>query len=340
MISKKRGWAFPFFVGLGSLAVVYLMRDILTPFLLALVITYVFGPAVDFLSVRGLPRLASILVLYALLGLVVVAAITLILPALVVELNRLGDALPGILYQIEEMIRSVHGGLSRIEVPGTVRGVMEDTIRRFQGVMLSVVSSAIDGLLGVLSALPVLVLSPVLAFYMLKDLERLKKAFVQLVPESVRPQAVSLATEIDRVVGGFVRGQLIVALMVGIMASIGLSLLGVRFSLLLGIFAGIGELIPYFGPVIGAIPAVFFALTDSLLLAAKVVVLFAVIQQIESSIISPRIVGPRVGLHPLVVIFALLAGGKLAGFWGLLVAVPGAAVIKVILNHILRRNTD
>lgn len=340
MISRKRAWLLPFFVGLGLLSLLYLVRDILTPFLLALVITYVFGPAVDFLSLRGLPRPFSILVIYALLALVLVTVVTLILPILVVELNKLGDALPGILLQIQETVRSAHGRISRIEVPEAVRGVIEDTIRRFQGALISAVGSAIDALLGVLSGLPILVLSPVLAFYMLKDLERLKRAVAQLVPESIRPETVSLAREIDQVLGGFVRGQLIVALIVGIMASIGLSLLGVRFSLLLGIFAGVGEFIPYFGPVIGAIPAVFFSLTSSVFLAFKVIVMFIFIQQIESSVISPRIVGSRVGLHPLAVVFALLAGGKLAGFWGLLVAVPLAGVIKVLLAHLLRRNAS
>jgi len=150
----------------------------------------------------------------------------------------------------------------------------------------------------------------------------------------VRKDVLDLGRKVNHVVSGFLRGQLIVSCIVGILVASCLSLLGVKYAIIVGIFAGLADIIPYFGPLISAVPAVALALTVSPWTALWVVILLIAIQQFEGSVLSPKIVGDRVGLHPLTVIFAVLAGGELMGILGMLMAVPVAATVKVVAAHV------
>ncbi|MCL6450317.1 MAG: AI-2E family transporter [Acetobacteraceae bacterium] len=202
---------------------------------------------------------------------------------------------------------------------------------------LALAAGVVRGVPGLLSGFVALILGPVVAFYILRDLPRIRERFCALLPPRVRGEVLSLVGDVDQALGGFVRGQLLVASAVGVLAALGLSLLRVRFALVLGLLAGVTDLIPYFGPAVGALVASGVALLQSLPLALEVGALFFAIQQFESAVLSPHVVGSRVGLHPVVVIFALLVGGHFLGFWGLLLAVPVAAVARVLVYHLLRR---
>ena len=166
---------------------------------------------------------------------------------------------------------------------------------------------------------------------LLLDLKTIKACVYRVFPRDSKSEWWDLMDSLDAVLNGFVRGQVIIAVLVGLMSALALTILGVRFALILGLIAGVFELVPYFGPVLGALPAVSLALLESPLLALKVTVAFIVIQQVESAILSPKIMGDRVGLHPVAVILAVLVGGHLFGFWGIVLAVPGAALAKVLL---------
>lgn len=140
--------------------------------------------------------------------------------------------------------------------------------------------------------------------------------------------------EMDNSLGSFIRGQLLISAIVGVLIAVGLSIIGVDFALIIGLIAGIFNIVPYFGPVIGAIPAVISALLKSPLSAVYVVILFIVVNQVESSIISPNILGEHVGLHPVTVIFCIISGGYLFGILGVILAVPVTSIIKVTLRYI------
>jgi len=145
---------------------------------------------------------------------------------------------------------------------------------------------------------------------------------------------LELCSRVNKVVGRFVRGQLIVSVVVGGLVALGLSLLGVRYALFLGVLAGLFDIIPYFGPVLGAIPALVLAFLRDPLTALWTLLMFVAVQQLEGSVLSPKIVGEQVGLHPLTVIFSVLAGGELLGVTGMLLAVPAAATVKVTAGFI------
>jgi predicted PurR-regulated permease PerM len=171
---------------------------------------------------------------------------------------------------------------------------------------------------------------------MLKDVEYFKNQFILLLPKTKRMKFIVLLRDIDNVFGKYIRGQIIIASFVGVFTTVALIAIKVKYAFILGIFAGIANIIPYFGPFIGIIPTILFALLDSTGKALYAGGAFIFIQQIESGLLTPRIIGKSVGVHPVYVIMSLIAGGKLFGVIGLILAVPVLAAIKLTLRHVLR----
>jgi predicted PurR-regulated permease PerM len=325
---------------LGLLAVglfLFVVRSALPPFLYAGVITYLLAPLVEELEKRGTPRVLAILLLYAAAGGILVLLITHLVPVLVRELNAFGEKLPMYTAQVQGLVRWLQENYAHAELPASLRQVLDETISRSEQVLLSYTRSAAQLAFSLLSHALSLVIAPVLAFYMLRDLKLIKRTFAGLFQEPARTEIFSILHQIDSVLGGFVRGHLLVALIVGMLSFVGLTLLRIDFALIIGFVAGLFDIIPYFGPVIGALPAVAIALLESPLKALYVIILFLIIHQVESTIVSPKIIGQRVGLHPLVVIFALLVGGNAAGLVGLLLAVPITASAKALLFYFWKK---
>jgi predicted PurR-regulated permease PerM len=191
--------------------------------------------------------------------------------------------------------------------------------------------------LQVFHILLIMVLGPVIAFYMLVDVPHLRRVAESLIPEPSRPEVMHVAHRLNRAIGGFFRGQLVVALIVGLLCSIGLAVIGLRFWFLVGMIAGLFNIIPLIGPWIGGVPGIVIALTTgSPVKALLVVAIMAGVQQIDNHFITPQVMQRVVRLHPAAVILALLAGGSLGGLFGLLLAVPIAAALKIVLGHLWR----
>jgi predicted PurR-regulated permease PerM len=257
----------------------------------------------------------------------------LLVPVVISELNRLTEFLPGYFAQLQAMSAAFQERYSQFQLPAAVRQSLDEAILAVQGQLLGLIGSVAQGVLGVFTALFSLLLAPILSFYLLKDLDKLRAGMRRILPKRERLGALDLLAEIDAAISGFIRGQLIVAALVGLMVIVALALLKVRFAVILGIFAGITDVIPYFGPLIGAIPAVAVAAVTSPIDSLKVLAAILTIQQIESQVLSPRIIGSHVGLHPLAVVFALLTGFELFGLVGMIAAVPIAAVVRVLISR-------
>lgn len=322
---------------LGFVYFFYLVRGLLFSFVLAVIITYLLNPVVNAIDRRGASRLGAILLTYLALFFVLSGIFLYGVPRIIEQLNRLSEDIPVYTNQIHEIIQSIQGHYTSLEIPEGMRQVIDERIHWLEEHILQVVREVIEVLLGTVGYVFKILLAPVLAFYFLKDLELIKQKTILLVPESARGEIHELFKEIDKVIGSFLRGYFIVAAVVGGMTAITLALLGVDFALMLGLFAGLTELIPYFGPVIGAVPAVSLAILKSKWLAVKVALAFLIIHQLEGNIISPKIYSDKVGLHPLAVIFSLMAGGELYGLTGMLLAVPAAAVGKVVVRFLYRK---
>ena len=179
-----------------------------------------------------------------------------------------------------------------------------------------------------------LVIAPVFAFYILKEIEQIKESFIMTIPRKYRSDVLALGRDLDEIISGYLKGHLLISVIVGVLTGLGMLLIGHEFALIIGLIAGVAELVPYLGPFITAVPAVALALQTSEKTALYAVIVILVVQQLENAVISPKIFGKRIGLHPLVVIFSLLAGAEMFGFLGIILAVPVAGTIKVILRYI------
>ncbi len=315
----------------------YRVRAVLTPFLLALALSYVMNPVVTRLSRRGAPRSAGTLIVYVGVTLVIALIAAYVVPRFLAQLERLAQVVPEQAAQIQARLVSFYARFTRFNVPGPVKDAVDEAILRVQGSIAELLRRAVTGVPALVPRMTMLALVPVLAFYFTMDFPEIKMWLLSWVPRRWRSEVVGVLIEMDRALGSFIRGQLVVSAVVGVLISIGLSIIGVDFALVIGLLAGVLDIIPYFGPVIGALPAVVFALLKSPPLALYVVALFIVVNQLESGIVGPRIIGEHVGLHPVAVIFAVLAGGHLMGITGVLLAAPVAAVAKVILRYLLAR---
>ncbi|MBE0341020.1 AI-2E family transporter, partial [Paenibacillus sp. 28ISP30-2] len=190
-----------------------------------------------------------------------------------------------------------------------------------------------DNIGGMINMLFNVFIVPFLIFYILKDFDVFERAIVSYLPRSRRKAIVTVLKEIDQALGNYVRGQLLVCVIIGVMAYIGYMLIGMPYALLLAGVVAVFNIVPYLGPFLGAAPAVVMASTVSFKMVLLVVVVNTCIQVLESNVISPQVVGRTLHLHPIAIIFALLVGGEIAGITGLILAVPVMAVLKVALQH-------
>ncbi|GAB6182012.1 AI-2E family transporter [Desulfotomaculum defluvii] len=315
----------------------YLVRGLFVPFVLAILLVYLLNPLVDRMERRGSSRVVAILTLYLGVIIVITSLFMYGVPRMVNQLERLVESIPLYTDQVELMVENLQRSFADSSVPPGVQRIVEERIGWVEAELLAVVRKSIDLLMTILSNLFNIILAPVLAFYIMRDLELLKSWARSIVPKEMAADVFYLAKQIDLVFSSFIRGHLTVVVIIGVLTSLSFMLIGLEFATMLGIIAGITELIPYFGPLIGAIPAVAMALLHSKWMVIKVVLAVFFIQQIEGNVISPRILGQRVGLHPLAIIVALLAGGHLFGIGGMLLAVPMAAIFKIIVSFAWRK---
>ncbi len=331
-------WAF---VGLAiAIAIVgwvaWKVAVIFPPLILAAAIVFILNPFISMLQRRGIPRLVGVAMTY--FGFLAVAVLIglIMYPAVHDQGENLADRWPTIRMKMERWVddraESVKGTPFEFD--------RQKVTEAFSSTDVSV-RDQIDRVakvgVKVFHVLLVMVLTPIFAFYLLVDLPHLKRTADGLIPEAARPEVVVLARRMNAAVGGFFRGQLVVATIVGVMASFGLLIIGLPFWLLIGMVAGMFNMIPLVGPYIGGIPALVIALTTKEPITALwVVVIMVTVQQIDNHFISPIVMHRVVKLHPVLVMLALLLGGTLGGFFGLLVAVPTAAILKITVGHLWR----
>jgi sporulation integral membrane protein YtvI len=306
---------------------------VLLPFFLAIIIAYILNPLVEFLENRRIPRFLGILLIYAIFFSIGTAFSLTTIPTLILELQKLAEKIPEYTMHIQRYLLHLQSDYQRINLPESVRLVLDQNIVELQGSLQEWVERATGSVLGIFSHVFTILVIPLLVYYILRDMDGLKRSFVMLFPRRYRQWVAAMGSEMDRTLGAYFRGMLLICFLVGLMTYLGLLILGLDFALILGVIAGITNIIPYFGPLIGAVPAVLIALLSSPGMAFKVIIVFVIVQQIESQVIAPQILGRSLGLHPLVVIFVLIVGGKLFGLAGLIFAVPFTAILRIFLRH-------
>jgi len=322
--------------GVGALIIyfLWLVRGGLYPFIIAFLLAYLLNPAVRWLESKHLKRVWAIIVVYVILFTLVIVGGSQLLPLILRELESFGRELPMMTTKCEELVQVFQMKYQNSAVPVSLRLAIDNSLQSIQIEIQVFVARLVACILDVISHFIGIIITPVLAFYLLHDWHEIGTALLRVAPGSWRRELVLMLQDI--VFSGVIRGQLFVAFIVCILVSLGLLVLGVRYALIIGILAGMLDIIPYFGAFIGATPAVTVALLSSPWLAVKVALLFFIIHQLEGTIISPMILGEKAGLHPLIVIFFLFVGGEFAGLAGMLLGVPLAALGKVVLHHLLK----
>jgi len=317
----------------------YLLAPVLTPFAVGALLAYLGDPLADVLERRGLSRTGAVLMVFLVIFSVLLAALILLVPMLEQQIVALERKVPRYIDWIQTNL--LPALVDRLGVEQGVVGldVVKRTVmghwQQAGGMLVGVVADISKSGLAVVGWAANVVLVPVVTFYLLRDWDVLVARLHKLVPRTVEQSASRLARDCDQVLAEFFRGQLLVMAALAFIYVAGLSLVGLELALLIGLTAGLVSFVPYLGFLVGIVlagVAAFFQFQDTahLLYVAGV---FGVGQAIEGMVLTPLLVGDRIGLHPVAVIFAVLAGGQLFGFFGVLLALPAAAIIMVLLRH-------
>lgn len=317
----------------------YLLSPILSPFLFAAILAYICDPFVDKLEARRVPRSLGTLVAMVLVIGAFVLLLLIVIPLFYREAVMLYDRLPGLFTKFAERLgpwlQSNFGVEVKLDVEG-IKALLSDNQGAAQGVAGKVLSSLRIGGVALVGFVVNLLLIPVVYFYLLRDWDLIVARIDEMVPRRWHEQVGKLAREVDAVLAEFLRGQLLVMIIMAAYYTIGLWLTGLNFALPVGIITGLLVFVPYVGMLTGLILGTLAALMqfESMSGLVFVWVVFGIGQALEGMLVTPWLVGNRVGLHPVAVIFALLAFGQIFGFFGILLALPASAALLVWLRHL------
>jgi predicted PurR-regulated permease PerM len=332
-------------VGLACVWLLWELRDVLrligsilsavlTPFLISVIIAYLLNPLVHRLHRRGMPRGISILVIYILFFLLTAALLINAIPMIIDQMRELAEHLPQLLGQVDRWMDGFNEDKKRF-LPEPVRKAVDSNLGGLEARVTAMITKILEGVGNTVEVAAGLFVIPFLVFYLLKDVKVMERAVIAFFPKDSRKEIIRLLHSVDEALGNYIRGQLMVAFVVGALAYIGYLIIDMPYGLLLAMIVAITNIIPYLGPFIGAAPAIVLALIYSPMLAVKVLVLNLIIQQLEGNLISPFLISRSLKLHPMLIIFALLLGGEMFGIAGLILGIPVVAVGKVILQHLV-----
>lgn len=320
---------------------IYLLTPILSPFLVAMLLAYMGDPLVDRLERRGLSRTWGVVIVFALFSLLLLIMLLVLIPMLGRQLVHLYELAPQGLdwlqHQALPWLQAQLGlaeGFWRFD---QLKQALSEHLGKTTDILGGLLAQATASSLALLGWLGNLLLIPVVAFYLLRDWDLMLAKLRNLLPRARERLVVRLVGECHEVLGAFMRGQLLVMLALAGIYSVGLMVVGLELGLLIGLLAGLASIVPYMGFIVGFGAAVVAALFQyggfELYPLIGIAVVFGIGQLLEGMLLTPMLVGDRIGLHPVAVIFAILAGGQLFGFTGVLLALPVAAVIMVLLRH-------
>ena len=331
-----------------TLYLISVLRSILTALAVSWVLAYICDPLVDRLERRRIPRTLAVALLTVSIMLVIVLVVAVLAPTIGAELARLSNNLPNYATTLNDVLIPRLENTLNIQLPRSTDDWIRlftdnrDTINQVAAKLSSPVTNflerSVSSLLGFITGLLTLIVIPVAWFYLLRDIDRINAQIVDLVLLRRRESFLSFVRQVDEIVSNFLHGQIIVAAFDACLYSIGLWLiLDIPLGLVIGLFAGFASIVPYLGLVLGIIPALIMALLQyqDWQHPLGVLVVFTVTQMLEGNVVTPKIVGDKLGLHPVTVIFALLVWAQLGGFLGVLVAVPLTAVLQVLLVRLI-----
>ncbi len=322
---------------------VYLLAPILMPFVVGFLLAYLGNPLVERLSRWKLPRVLSVTIVFAGITLIFLILIGILVPLIRDQLIYLNTKMPDFVKWINTQAipwiqKTFQVDLMHFDVEAFTT-MLTNSWQEAGSVAGQVIARIAQGGMAIVGTLASIALIPVVAFYLMLDWQRLMASFYELLPRQMEGNVRTIAGEIDDVLSAFFRGQFIVMICLSLVYGLGLKVVGLDIAVIVGLIAGLGSIIPYFGFTIGIVIATIAAIFQfqDFLPVVWVWTVFGIGQIIEGWVLIPYLVGNKVGLHPVAVIFAILAGGQLFGFFGMLLAIPAASMIVVLLRHVRRK---
>lgn len=315
-----------------------MLAAVLTPLIISFILFYLLSPIVNFIEKKGVPRLIAIIGLYILfLGLIVLLLVWLV-PILQEQLEDLINTLPSLFDQAQDFATNLANNFLTTD---SQRDGFQQVLDYFSNIETNFINYLSDGFSGIGSVISsvtnvvlILFMVPIILFFLLKDGSMFLKGFMSKIPPKNRKDAASILAAVDSQVGDYVKGQILIAIINGVMMFIGFSIIGLNYSGVLAVTGGILSFIPYLGPTLTFLPAIFIALGSSFFMVVKLIIVWVVVQFVEGNLVEPNVMGRRLNVHPVSIIFILLIMGELLGLIGMLIGVPLYAILRVFFNFI------
>lgn len=315
-----------------------LLKTIILPIILTGVVYYLLNPIVDMLERRRVKRVYSILILYLLIAAIITIVVLAVIPVVRQQITDLVRNFPvyyeNVVQQFEQFIGT--GYLTQIE--NTLRINFNDIVGSLSERVSTIVDSTVTGIGGFLGVLTETILAiitvPFILFYLLKDGKKLPGYLLSFLPTNIRGGTSRVLSESNHQISSYIRGQIIVSFCIGVLLYIGYIIIGLDYALILAVIAACTAIVPYLGPAIAITPALIVAAVTSPIMLLKMIAVWTIVQLVEGKFISPQIMGKSLKVHPITIIFVILTAGNLFGVVGILLAVPGYAVLKVVFTHL------
>ncbi|MDN5830768.1 MAG: AI-2E family transporter [Tetragenococcus halophilus] len=323
----------------GTLAVI--ISNILMPIIIALLLYYLFNPAIDFMERHKIKRVWGIVILFASVVLLLAGGIVLVIPLLDSQISNLTETFPLFINNFIDSTQAFVDDFSGNEIADNVISQVKGFVDNFSADIGNYVSEGLTRFSSVVTSITsvvmTIVIAPIILFFLLKDAKKFTNGVLAVTPPKWRADLIRVATEINVKVGSYIKGQLVIAVANGVMIFIGFTIIGLDYSGILGLAGGVLSLVPYIGPTLTFIPALIIALLTSWTEVFLLIVVWIVVQFVEGNFVEPNIMGRQLNIHPLTIIIILLIMGDLLGLFGLVFGVPIYAILRVIVNYIFQK---
>ena len=318
--------------------IVVLIQTVVLPIILSAILYYLLVPIVDFFERKGVRRIYSIIVLYLIIIGVLTILIVLVIPLLRDQIMRLIVSFPNLVNDIERMLEQVIGSQFLNQVQQTFDFNISDLASQVSDQATTILNSTFTGIGNIIGSVSKTVMAiitvPFILFYLLKDGKKLPDYILNFLPIPMRSHTFTVLQEMNKQISSYIRGQIVVSFCIGVLMFIGFVIIGLDYAPVLAVIAGFTSVVPYLGPAIAITPALIIAIVTSPYMLLKLIIVWTIVQLIEGKFISPQIMGRNLHVHPITIIFIIIIAGNLFGVVGILLAVPGYAILKVITTHL------
>jgi predicted PurR-regulated permease PerM len=315
-----------------------LIKTILLPIILAAIVYYLLNPVVDFFERKGIRRIYTILALFiVIIGLLTILIVS-VIPFLKEQVLSLIKSFPQYTSDVEQLVRDVVGSDFVNQAQKTLNINVADLSKQISDQASTIINNMFAGIGNIVGIVKDFILAivtlPFILFYLLKDGKKLGPYVLKFMPVSFRSSTYNVMHEMNNQISSYIRGQIIVSFCIGALMYIGFLIIGMEYASLLALIAAFTSVVPYLGPAIAITPAFIIALVTSPFMVLKLIIVWTIVQLVEGKFISPQIMGRNLHIHPITIIFVILTAGNLFGVVGIILAVPGYAVLKVIVTHL------